>query len=377
MTESLTVALTLEQCWHDVPGGTARTALDLAAGLAGRPSVEVLGIAARHNDSPPEPWVPPVSVVHHRQGRRALYTSWHRRRRPLVEKLLARTGQRVHVVHATGMAVPATKQPLVVTVHDLAFEHYPDHPTRWGLRFFREAVAAAIAHADAVIVPSEATKRDCLEHGFEPERLHVVPWGIAWPLSDAAQVEAARRELDLPARFVLWVGTIEPRKNLDRLIAAFRRVAEVDRDLHLVLVGPQGWGAVPTDKGSAHDRIHPIGFVDAALLPAVYRAALVTCYPSLLEGFGMPVLESMSQGTPVVTSSGTATEEVLGEGGIAVAPSDVSAIADALRTLVDERGDGSNSEREQASAAAIARAQHLSIDRMVDRTIEVYRSVLV
>jgi len=184
-------------------------------------------------------------------------------------------------------------------------------------------------------------------------------------------VDAAREALGLPERYVAWVGTIEPRKNLERLIAAFRRVGEQYRDLHLVLAGPTGWGDLPKAVGAASDRILPIGFVPTEHLPALYRGAVATCYPSLLEGFGMPVLESMSQGTPVVTSAGTATAEVVGDGGIAVEPADVGAIAEALRIFV-----GDEHERDRVGALASRQAAAMSTAAMVESTLDVYRSVL-
>lgn len=371
MDEPLRVALTLEQCWHDIPGGTARTALDLAAGLDARDDVEVVGVAARHKAPPIDPWLPSVPVHHHKLSRVALYSSWHRRQRPRVERVVEPAAGKVDVVHATGMAVAATERPLVVTVHDLAFEHFPDHPTRWGLRFFQESMSAARERATAIICPSDATAQDCLRHGFDEGRLHVVPWGIDWPVAVGCDVEAARSAHALPDRYLLWVGTIEPRKNLQRLVAAFRRVSEQQRDLYLVLAGPTGWGDLPDGVGAVNDRILPIGFVRPEHLAGLYRGALATCYPSLLEGFGMPVLESMSQGTPVITSAATATSEVLGDGGIAVDPTDVGALAEAMRTFVDDQA-----ERDRAGNRAERRAATMSTERMVNETLAVYRSVL-
>ena len=158
------VAVTLEQCWHDVPGGTATSALDLVAGLQTQSDVDVVGVAARHSEPPPPPWVPPVNMMHHKLPRAALYESWHRTGRPLIEDI---TGP-VDLVHATGVAVPGTKAPLVVTVHDLAFEHFPEHPTRWGLRFFKRAIDRARERADAIICPSEATATDCVANWLRP-----------------------------------------------------------------------------------------------------------------------------------------------------------------------------------------------------------------
>lgn len=363
------VAVTLEQCWHEVPGGTATSALDLVAGLQRHPDVDPIGVAARHAEPPPDPWAPSVKVMHHKLPRAALYESWHRTGRPLVEDI---TGP-VDIVHATGVAVPGTTAPLVVTVHDLAFEHFPEHPTKWGLRFFKRAIDRTLDRADAIICPSQATASDCVDRGFAPDRVHVVPWGIQWPVAQADVVDEMRGRLRMPDRYVLWVGTIEPRKNLPALLAAFASVA--DDGLHLVLAGPAGWGDAPEPPSSVASRIHFTGFVSPDDLRALYRGAVATCYPSLLEGFGLPVLESMSQGTPVITSKGTATEEVLGSGahagGIAVDVGDAGGLAEALAAISTDEV-----LRDRLGAAASTRALGFTPGRTADETVAVYRTVL-
>ena len=182
-----------------------------------------------------------------------------------------------------------------------------------------------------------------------------------------------RSRLGLPDRYLLWVGTIEPRKNLPALLAAFASV--VDNGLHLVLAGPSGWGDAPQPPSSVSDRIHFTGFVAPDDLRALYRGAVATCYPSLLEGFGLPVLESMSQGTPVITSKATATEEVLGSGdhagGIAVDVGDADGLADALATIASDGG-----LRDRLSRAASNRAAEFTPRRTAEETVAVYRGVL-
>jgi glycosyltransferase involved in cell wall biosynthesis len=392
------VAFTLEQCWHRVPGGTARAALEVAAELArgegagadpaaaggadvepavaGGPSgagrvargaeVELVGVSAWHR-RPPEPdFRPPVPVRAVPLPRRALYESWHRLRRPAVERA---TGS-VDLIHATGVAVPPRSVPLVVTVHDLAFVHEPGNFTRWGVRFFGQALALTIAQADLVICPSEATAADCRRAGFDAERLVVIPLGVRARPVPPEEVEAARRRFGLARPFVLWTGTVEPRKNLPVVIESFRRLARPDLDL--VLVGPAGWH---TDLGHllrpVADRTRVLGFLPRRQLDAVYAAAEMFCYPSLLEGFGLPVAEAMAQGTPVVTSRGTSTEEVAGGAGLVVDPRDPSAVAEALAAVLD---DGPFARR--LAEAGRARAAELTWARTAQRTVEAYRRVL-
>lgn len=330
------VALALEQCWHRVPGGTARAAIEMARVLSGRPGMEVVGVAAAHRRRPLPPWNPPVPVRHLRLPRLALYESWHHLGRPRVESA---TGP-VDVIHATGVAVPPRSAPLVVTVHDLAVLHDPDQFTRRGVSFMRKAIELTAERADLVLCSSRATLDDCRVQGFDPDRLRLVPLGVHDERASEADVERMRRIHRLQGRYVLFVGTIEPRKNLAGLLEAFRLITR-DRahdDVTLVIVGPEGWGAdLSPTMASLGERCRAIGFVPPADLRALYAGAEVFCYPSLLEGFGLPVLEAMVQGAPVVTATGTATEELVeGDAGIAVAPQDPTAIADAISEVLSD-----------------------------------------
>ncbi len=330
------VALTLEQCWHPVPGGTAVAALELARALAERGQVELIGVAARHGSAPSDPWRPPIPVAQLPLPRIALYESWHRLRRPSVERA---TG-RVDVVHATGIAMPPASRPVVSTVHDLAYLDYPQMFSRAGLRFFRRALELTLAEASLVLCSSLATLARCRAAGFEEGRLRHVPLGVRVDPATEAEVHAVRDRHGLRGRYVLWTGTVEPRKNLRGLLRAFARV---EPEVELALVGPSGWnedleGVLASLSETVRKRIHRLGWVDRRELGALYAGASVFCFPSVLEGFGFPVVEAMAHGTAVVTSTGTSTEElVVGEAGIAVAPSDVAGIADAIsRVLADE-----------------------------------------
>ncbi len=330
------VAFTLEQCWHPVPGGTAVAALELARALLERGDVDLVGVAARHRSAPPDAWRPPVNVEHLPLPRLALYEAWHMLRRPAVERA---TG-RVDVVHATGIAMPPATRPVVSTVHDLAYLDYPQMFSRAGLRFFRRALELTLAEAKLVLCSSLATLDRCLAAGFEEDRLRHVPLGVRVEGTTDDRVQAVRSRYRLGDRYVLWTGTVEPRKNLRGLLRAFERV---EPRVGLALVGPAGWnedleqvlGGLPP---SVRDRIHRLGWVDRDDLAALYAGASVFCFPSLLEGFGFPVVEAMAHGTPVVTSTGTSTEElVAGGAGLAVAPTDVDAIAGAVsRVLADD-----------------------------------------
>jgi glycosyltransferase involved in cell wall biosynthesis len=325
------VAVTLEQCWHRVPGGTATAILGLVEALTETQGVEPVGVAARHRRPPPPAFAPPIPVAHLPLPRLALYRAWHGPgwlRWPPVPRA---TGA-VDVVHATAMPVPpASGVPLVLTVHDLAFLAEPGAFTRNGLRFFRRGLELARSQARLVVVPSEATADECRVAGLAAGRIRVVPWGHQARTITPDDVAAARARLGVPERYVLFVGTVEPRKNLRRLAAAWQRLA-TGPDVPLVLVGPAGWGAA----GIEGPGIQAVGFLDAAERDALYAGASVVAYPSLREGFGLPVLEAMAQGAPVLTSAGTATAEVAGDAAVLVDPRDEAAIAAGLERLLGD-----------------------------------------
>lgn len=359
--------MTLEQCWHRVPGGTATSALRTAAAIAALEveGVEQVGVAAHHRHPPADAFRPPVPVRHLPVPRRLLYETWHAVALPRVELV---TG-RVDVTHATGVAVPGTRAPLVVTVHDLGFRHRPEHYTRHGVRFFERALELTRRRAALVLCPSEATWRECAEAGIAEDRLRVIPWGVSATPVTPEDVAALRARHGIPGRYVLWVGTIEPRKNLPGLLAAFRRLPD---DVTLVLAGPSGWHEdLTVHRQGIEHRVRLTGFVSGAELAALYAGASVFCYPSLLEGFGMPVLEAMAQGAPVVTSSGTSTEEVAGDAGLVVPPTDGEALADALLQVLDDPPLA-----DRLRAAGLARAATYTWERTARETVTAYQDVV-
>lgn len=344
------VAVTVEQCWHRVPGGTATSILGTLRALEAHDDLELIGVAARHDAPPPAPFGLRIPVRHSRLARPALYEAWHGLRRPAIERL---TGP-VDVVHATAIAIPPTTAPLVVTIHDLAFLAEPDHATRHGNRFFQRGAALARRHADLVLVPSEATAVECHDAGFDGDRIRVVPWGVeARPTSEVHNAEVrARLGLDRP--FVLFVGTVEPRKNLAALVEAMAKLG--DRDLDLVVAGPEGWNEDLDGRARALEgtgvRLRRLGFVAEADLPALFSSCVAFCFPSLSEGFGMPVLEAMAHGAPVITSAVSATAEVAGDAALLVDPLDPSALAAAIVEVIDGPGTADDLRRRGRARAA-------------------------
>jgi glycosyltransferase involved in cell wall biosynthesis len=358
------VAVTLEQCWHRVPGGTARATLGTVAAIAARAAeldVEQVGVAAWHRRPAPEAWRPPIEVRHLPLPRVALYEAWHRARRPAVQ---AATGP-VDVVHGTAHVAPPASAPLVATVHDLHFLHEPGHFTARGAKVFTRFLELVREEAAAVLCPSEATRVDCEAAGIDGDRVHVVPWGIDPPGEplDGSRIEAALARHGLARPYVLFVGTVEPRKNLARLIEAVRSLARAD--LELVLVGPAGWDE-QVDEAAG---VRRLGFVPQGDLDALYAGAASVCYPSLREGFGLPVLEAMAHGAPVVTSAGTATAEVAGGAAVLVDPLDVEAIATGIASVLDDPD-----RAQQLRAEGRARAATFTWARTAAGTVDAYRA---
>jgi glycosyltransferase involved in cell wall biosynthesis len=354
------VAYTVEQCWHPSPGGTAIAALRIARELAARPDdVELRFVAGKHPVAPVAEFRPGGSVAMLPLTRPALYEAWTRVNWPKVESV---TGE-IDVAHATGLVPCATAAPLVVTVHDLAFVHDPAKFSRQGVRTMNRSLDTIIRRADLVICSSDATRRDCERAGIDAERLRLVPLGVDLVPVSAADVERVRRRYLLPEQFVLFVGTIEPRKNLARLADAMRRP---NMPGPLVVAGADGWGNVGiVDHG---DTLF-LGFVPEADLAPLYAAASVFAYPSEREGFGLPVAEAMAQGAAVVTSSGTSTEEVAGAAAVLVDPFDVDDIARGIAEAADRR--------RELAAAARQRAGELTWERSADLTLAVYRELAV
>lgn len=342
------VAVTLEQCWHRVPGGTARAALATAEAVRITGGVEQIGLAAWHRSTPAEPWKPTIPFAMLDLPRNVLYETWHRLRWPTVERA---TGP-VAAIHVTGVAMPPRSVPIVVTLHDLAFLRYPGYFTRHGLRFFHAALDRMRHDADVVLCSSRATADDAVAAGLPIDRVEVVPLGVTPVAVSADRVDAVRRRFGLGGRYVLHLGTNEPRKNAAALV---RMAPSLPEDVSVVFAGGSGWGDPLTVPRTTGRRLIELGFVSEADKWALLAGASVFCYPSYWEGFGLPVAEAMAMGTPVVTSSGTSLAEVVGDAGICADPTDDVALAGAVRRILDDPPLASElAERGHARAATLS-----------------------
>ncbi|GAA1886006.1 glycosyltransferase family 4 protein [Lapillicoccus jejuensis] len=274
------------------------------------------------------------------------------------------------VFHATNFVLPPARRAAgVLTVHDLAYLRHRSTVAAASLAY-RELVPLGIARAGAVCTPSAAVREQVLDaYRVDPDRVHVTPLGVD-PVWHRAQPdpEVARR-LDLPGEYLLAVGTLEPRKNLATLVAAHRLLSARREDVPpLVLVGGEGWGE--SLALTPEDRVRLTGHLDDADLRALVAGATLLAFPSLDEGFGLPPLEALACGVPVLASDLPVTREVLGDAAAYGDAGDVEAWADALeRALRDPVGDpGTRRERAarftwEATARATLRAYEVALGR--------------
>jgi glycosyltransferase involved in cell wall biosynthesis len=293
-----------------------------------------------------------------------------------------RTRRRVHgadVLHAPSVAVPPRNRvPLVVTVHDAAPLLFPEtYPAR-GRRFHELGFIAAADRADAVVAPTAAAADEVATHTAIPrDRITAIHHGVDHAPATDDEVARVRSDTAIGAApYVVWVGTLEPRKNLGTLIEAFARfVARVDAPHRLVLVGPSGWLAGAEDAAARAavlgDRVVFTGGVRRDELRALYRGADVLALPSRHEGFGLAVVEAMAQGTPVLASDLPVLREVGGDVARYVPVGDVDAWTEALGALL-----GDDALRATLAAAGIAHARAFTWERSARAHLEVYRAVL-
>jgi glycosyltransferase involved in cell wall biosynthesis len=304
-------------------GGTARYLRNLLAALEREPGVRL----HRHRFRGAS-----------RAAKVARDTAWYLAALPVAAR-------RDDVLHVPGHRGPLrSPTPLVVTIHDLAVLRHPETFNRWTRTYSRVFLPRLARAATRVIAVSEFTAHEARELlGVEKSRIRVIPHGVEEPF-----------EPDGPAAdgdYVLAVGTLEPRKNLPRVILAAERAG-----IDVRVVGGVGWGDVGVESA---------GYVSDDELARLYRGAACLVYPSLYEGFGLPVLEAMASGTPVVTSENTALAELVGDAAVLVDPLDVEAIAAGISEAARRR--------EELRAAGLDRARSFTWEAAAHATAEVYR----
>ena len=361
--------------------GAGQYTVHLAGALARRADVD-LTLFGRRADAARWPRLAPRSrLVSSAPGARPLRLAWEQVRLPA---LLDRYDVAVH--HGPHYTMPhRSSVPTVVTIHDLSFFVSPQWHERSKVLLFRRAIASSARRAAAVVCPSRATADELARWCQVDAEVFVAPHGVdagrfrpEEPRSgaDGAALSAVDRRLAAGRPYLLFVGTLEPRKDVPTLVRAFARVADRHPDALLVLAGGEGWGMDAVEgaieSSDVSPRIVRTGYVPDETVPALLRSAVAAVYPSLYEGFGLPALEALACGTPLVTTSGTAMEEVAADAAVLVDPGDEAALADAIDAELDGRPDGGPPDPRRRSRGLEIAATH-TWDRSADLHLEAYR----
>jgi radical SAM superfamily enzyme YgiQ (UPF0313 family)/glycosyltransferase involved in cell wall biosynthesis len=346
-----------------------------AAGLLVTGTAELLLTVVDDREPELERSLPP-GVTIATAGQSLLRAVWMQ---TLAPRLIRKSG--ADIAHFTNGIIPwRLPVPAVVTIHDVSLALYPHtHPLR-RLLINRPLMRRAARYAAAIITVSHSAKRDIVQvYGVDPDRVHVVHNAAGptfQPVTEPSRLDDVRRRYQLPERFFLYVGAIEPRKNLPRLLEAFAARKRAGALPHaLVCVGPYGW--LSDDLGSRIEAlgiqrdVHFTGYVPLDDLPVFYSLADVSVFLSLYEGFGLPALEAMACGTPVLVGRSAALLEVAGDAVEVVEPRDVDAIGDALVALASDGG-----RRKELARRGRLRAAEFSWDRAARETLAVYAHVL-
>jgi glycosyltransferase involved in cell wall biosynthesis len=324
-----------------------------ALGERGDVEVGAFAVSWRRRQGIRDHLPPGVAVIDTPMPARPLHAAWERSRVPPVEWFIGRHD----VVHGSNFVVPPTRRAArVATVHDLTAIRFPEMCDAY-TRHYPVLVRRAVAEGAWVHTPSRFVADEVVELlGVPAERVRAVHHGV--PALDPPDAEpAAAQQAGRGAPYLLALGTVEPRKDLPTLVQAFDGVAATIPDLRLVVAGPDGWGteafATALSAAAHRDRVDRVGYVDGARRAALLRGASLYAYPSIYEGFGLPTLEAMTAGVPVVTTTAGALPEVVGAAAVCVAPGDVEALAAAITSVLTD--DAQRAELVERGRRRVAR----------------------
>ena len=349
------------------PVGAGHYTLQLAAALADRSDLEAVLFSRRSDVARWRSAARGGDLVPAAPEPRLLRLAWEQVRLP---GLLADHTVSVH--HGPHYTMPERSSvPVVVTVHDLSFFEQADWHEWSKVLLFRRAIKVAARRAAAVVCPSRVTAEQLVRWCPVEAELFVAPHGVDTGRfrpeepetgSDEARLAALDHRLAGGRPYLVFVGTLEPRKDLPTLVAAFARIADRHPDALLVLAGGAGWGVAAVDRavdgsGIPSTRIVRTGYVADDDVPALLRSAVGAVYPALYEGFGLPALEALACGVPLITTAGTAMEEVAGDAAVLIEPGDTAGLADALDHRLGAGRDGSpgDADRRRRGSAIVSR----------------------
>lgn len=323
-------------------GGVARSVHEMTAALLSAAQHDYSLFIAGTAPIPQDIAVYQPSVRYAALGALTLTRLWHRLRVPLPVEAFA---GRVDLFFATDFALPPTlpNTRTAIFIHDLTYIRVPDAAVPELVAYLSAVVPRALKRADVVVVNSEVTKADLIDiYGTPSDKIAAIQFGVHPHFTPSNKPLAAlRAKYNLPEQpYILAVGTVQPRKNYARLVEALALLRAEGIDVALVVVGGRGWMETPIFDTVTRLEMGPYvkfpGYVDDADLPALYTHAAAFAMPSLYEGFGLPVLEAMACGTPVVTSTVSSLPEAAGDAALLVNPADVEAITDALRRILTD-----------------------------------------
>jgi len=315
-----------------------------------------------------------VPIRHVHVPTRAMYWIWTYTGRPFADRLAGGCD----VFHATNFFVPPTRYARrVVTIHDLSFLIVPEYSSPRIVTPFSRHIERFVAESDAIVACSESTRRDLIERlKVEPGRIHVVPEAADTrfrPCESGANRVTLSETYDILEPYILFVGAIEPRKNIETVIESFASISG-DVPHTLVIAGPKAWGYEAVlrtyERVGLGDRVRFLDYVPDEHLPALYQGADLFVFLSHYEGFGLPPLEAMQCGCPVLVADNSSMPEVVGDAGLCVSATDRESASEAMRTVLTDAD-----LRSRMSAAGIEQAKGFSWTECARRTARVYRYV--